>query len=80
MLSEAKKKVCPHKCRDFWKKCQKRVLAQKWPKLAQNGPRFRTPPRVHKISQLLFYKVFDSMNYLVRGAKKQIFKIGKNGP
>ena len=80
MLSGARQKDCPHKCCDFWKNAKNMLLTQKWPKLAQNGPRFHTSPRVHKISQLLFYKVFYSMNYLVRGAKKQILRMGKNGP
>ena len=80
MLSGARQKVCPRKCRDFWKNAKNLFLAQKWPNLAQNCPRFHTPPRVHKISQPLFHNVFDSMKYLVWGVQKLISKIGKNGP
>ena len=70
MLSGAMQKVFRANVVISGKMLKIRFLAQKWPKLAQNGPRFHTPPRVHKISQLLFHKVFDSMKYLVRGAKK----------
>ena len=80
MLSEPKKNACLGASCDSSEKAKNLFLAPKCPKLAQNGPRFHTPPRVHKISQLLFYNVFDSMKYLVWGAQKLISKIGKNGP